>query len=260
MKTLNYYWRLFATGLSFIVFGIGGVLIPIVVVPILVLLPGEEKQKQVKIRKLVHYCFKAFVHMVRVLGLLTWETEGLERLQKNGLLVLANHPTLLDVVFLVSFIPNAVCIVKSQLTLNPVMRGFIKRAGYITNDKGEVLITSSKEALSQGGNLIIFPEGTRTRDGNPLSFQRGAANIAVRTPVMVTPVKITCSPPTLSKQHKWHDIPDKPFRMSFEVCENIPIAPYVENNATQGARRLTKYLESYFSEEENINEYRRTGT
>jgi hypothetical protein len=54
---------------------------------------------------------------------MTYQIEGGERLQRDGLLVLANHPTLIDVVCLISLLPNADCVVKRAVACNPFMRG-----------------------------------------------------------------------------------------------------------------------------------------
>ncbi|MEJ2760944.1 MAG: lysophospholipid acyltransferase family protein [Gammaproteobacteria bacterium] len=249
IRQINYLWRLLATGLCFTVFGLGGVIVPPIATPVLYLTSRSAPTRQRQARKLVHWLFKGFMHMMRALGIMTWRTEGLQKLNREGLLLLANHPTLIDVVCLVMFVPNADCIVKSRLLNNPAMRGFISLAGYITNDRGDILVKAAKQSLSQGSVLVIFPEGTRTRQGEPFKFQRGAANIAVRCQVDVTPVRIDCSPPTLDKERKWYHIPERPFVMSFVVGDDIAIKPFLHCPASLGSRRLTRKLESYFLEE-----------
>ena len=59
---------------------------------------------------------------MRCLGLMTYEIRGRERLRRDGLLILANHPTLIDVVLLVSLLPNADCVVKSAVARNAFMK------------------------------------------------------------------------------------------------------------------------------------------
>ncbi|MES2605825.1 MAG: lysophospholipid acyltransferase family protein [Pseudomonadota bacterium] len=245
----NYLWRLFATGLAFAVFGISGVLIPLLAIPSLYLLHRDKLRRQIAARRMVHMMFKCFIHMMRLLGILSWTTEGIERLNRKGLLVLANHPTLIDTVFIMAFIPNANCIVKSRLLNNPAMRSFILQAGYIANDQSNSLIEEAGASLESGSNLVIFPEGTRTTPGEDLRFQRGAANIAIRCGTDITPVIINCSPPTLSKDRKWHDIPARPVVLSFWVKEDIPISAFLEGPATLGARRLNEHLEQFFTRE-----------
>jgi len=239
-------WRLFATALSFMVFGLGGVMIPLLAMPILYLMPGDKATRERRSRLLVHLLFKSFIHLIRFLRLMRWETQGSEKLQRPGTLILANHPTLIDIVFLVAFIPNASCIVKGRLMSNPVMRGFISLTGYITNDRGPGLIIDAHQTLQSGSCLVIFPEGTRTSQGGPTNLHRGAANIAVRCRTNITPVLIRCQPSTLSKKQPWYHIPPKPFVLSFDVMDDIPIAPYLEDTSSRSARGLTRYLEQFF--------------
>ncbi len=256
LKRINYYWRLIATAISFSLFGIGGVIIPVISTPILFLIARGQRRRQLA-RRLVHLSFKTFIYMMRALGILRWDIRGLEKLQRSSGLVLANHPTLIDVVFLVALIPNASCIVKGKLLSNPAMRGFITLAGYITNDGGDDLLDSVK---ADAGILIVFPEGTRSTAGQALRMQRGAANIAIRSNTNITPIIIRCEPITLSKQHKWYHIPDRPFAISIDVKDDISIAQFTEGPATLGARRLTKYLERYFSQESQPYEHTRNNS
>ena len=74
-----------------------------------------------------------------------------------GLLILANHPSLIDVVFLISFVRHADCIVKAALAHNPFMRGPIRAAGFITNGDGAGLLEDCVKSLRGGNNLIVFP-------------------------------------------------------------------------------------------------------
>lgn len=244
LTKLNYYWRLIATALSFALFGIGGVIIPAVATPVLYLFPRGKRQ--ILARKLVHLTFKSFVYIMRGLGVLRWEITGTEKLKRAHGLILANHPTLIDVVFLVALIPNANCLVKGRLLNNPAMRGFISLTGYITNDDSNSLFDPANDT---DGLLVVFPEGTRSTAGQPLKMQRGAANIAIRKEMNITPVMIQCTPATLSKQHKWYHIPERAFVISITVNDDIDITEYLDVPATLAARQLTKYLEHYFSQE-----------
>lgn len=250
---LNYLWRLFATGIAFTLFGIGGVLLPLLATPLLYLLPGGKPRRQVAARWLIHRLFLAFIHIMRLLGILSWRLEGKEKLDRKGLLILANHPTLIDIVFIIAFVPSASCIVKSKLLRNPAMRGFILHAGYITNDRGSALIEDARHALAQDANLVIFPEGTRSRPGENLQFQRGAANIAIRCQTDITPIVIDCNPPSLGKNQPWYDIPDRPIVLSFSIQDDIPITPFLAGSATLGARRLTERLEQFFTREPSLH-------
>ncbi len=246
---LNYLWRLVATASAFTFFGIGGVLIPLAVAPVLLIFVRDRSRRQAHARWLMSRLFLLFIHYMRLVGILDWRFSDLHRLQRPGLLILANHPTLLDVVFLVALVPGANCLVKAELLKNPAMRGFVSMTGFIFNDSGDELVEQAASQLKTGISLIVFPEGTRTRQGRPLRFQRGSAHIALRAQVAPTPVLIRCNPATLSKQHRWYDIPPRRFRMSIAAQNEHLIDEYTGLSSSLAARKLCRSLENYFTEE-----------
>ena len=252
LERLNHAWRILATGFSFLGFGLGGVVLWLLVFPLLKLLVRDSVRRGRIARTIIQRSFAGHIELMRGLGVLTYEIRGVERLQRGGLLVLANHPTLIDVVFLVSLIPDADCVVKSRLARNPFTRGPIRATGYICNDSGAGLVEDCIRTVHSGRNLLIFPEGTRTPLAGKGRLQRGGANIAVRGVLDITPVIIRCDPPTLSKGQKWYRIPSRRFHVSIEVGEDLPIAPFlVDSHEAMASRRLTDYLTAYFAGELN---------
>ncbi|WP_422508233.1 lysophospholipid acyltransferase family protein [Stenotrophomonas sp. GZD-301] len=248
---LDHAWRVLGTGLSFAVFGIGGLVLGGVLFPLLFLVRDPVRRRTLA-RRLVQLSFASHVGLMHRLGVMTYEIQGGERLQRNGLLILANHPTLIDVVLLIAQLPNADCVVKQAVARNPFMRGPVRAAGYVSNDDGAGLIDDCIAAVQAGGNLVIFPEGTRSVPGQPPRLQRGAANIAVRGGLDITPVRITCTPPTLTKGQKWYRVPSRRFHVQLEVGEDLPIAPFLTGTGDTprgdalAARRVTDHLAHYF--------------
>ena len=244
-------WRLFGTALSFTAFGLGGGLLGLVVFPLLRLVVRDPVRLGRLARRLIGRCFAGHVGLMHRLGVLTYELHGIERLRRPGLLVLANHPTLVDVVFLVSLIPDADCVVKGRLATNPFTRGPVKATGYIFNDNGAGLIEDCIASVRSGRNLVIFPEGTRTPRGELLGpLQRGAANIAVRGGLDITPVLVSCTPRTLGKGEKWYRVPSRRFHVRIEVLPDIPVAPFLSGSGEAlAARRLTEHLGETFKTE-----------
>jgi len=127
----------------------------------------------------------------------------------------------------------------------------VRTAGYISNSDSDSLIDDCAGDLHQGKPLIIFPEGTRTRPGEPLRFQRGASHIALRSQAQVVPVIIDCTPTTLTKREKWYQIPPRRFHLRIRVLDAVRPEHWVETNETQtiAARKLTRALEGFFSQE-----------
>ncbi|RNF30443.1 acyltransferase, partial [Massilia aurea] len=143
------------------------------------------------------------------------------------------------------------CIVKGTLSNNPFMRGPIRAAGYICNDRGPELVEDCIGSLRAGGNLIIFPEGTRTPPGGSAMLKRGAANVAVRGMRAVTPVVIRCDPPTLGKGDKWWHVPPRQAQFHIEVKDDIAVDAFRADDVPDvvAARRLTDYLQQFFMKE-----------
>lgn len=246
---LNHAWRWLGTAFSFFVFGVGGILLPVIVVPVLYCFPGDQRQREQRGQSVIHHSFRFYIGLMKFLGVLSYEIEGKEKLG-NAKLILANHPSLIDVIFLIAMVPNANCVVKGKLIRNPFTRGPIKTAGYIINDEAADVINAAAQAFEKGDTLIIFPEGTRTVPNKPVTLKRGAANVAVRTDADITPVLIECSPTTLTKNDRWYRVPGR--RVHFKIRVNSPIAvdAYIDNlSPSKGARKLTGDLTEYFNKE-----------
>ncbi|CAA0115453.1 Uncharacterised protein [BD1-7 clade bacterium] len=241
-----YYWRLFATGLSFFNFGLGGLILRFFIFPILSLAPGSPQTRHKRARKVIHWAMRLFIGQMRWLGVLTYDAERVKTtLQRPGQLIIANHPSLIDVVFLISFVPNANCIVRSGLFINPFTRGPLANAGYIPNRDATQLIDDCASTLAASDSLIIFPEGTRTPPGcKKPKLQRGAANIALAANIEPTPITIKCDPPTLRKGEKWYQIPYNRPHWTFDAGEPLGIPG--EGSTPKAARELTKTFSHYF--------------
>lgn len=250
------YWRVLATALSFAAFGVGGLLLRIVVFPLLNLLVWRRARRVAAARGVIRLTFRAYIELMRALGVLRYEVRGLEKLERGGLLILANHPTLIDTIFLMAFVKRADCIVKAELWDNPFMRGPVRAAGYIRNDGGGVeLVADCLAALRRGDNLIIFPEGTRTPSCGAVSLKRGAANIAVRGARDITPVLIECQPPTLGKGDKWWRVPPRQARFTIAVQDDLPVGQFIAaaDSEVLAARRLTDHLQQFFTRRQPIH-------
>lgn len=241
--------RLAATALCFALFGLGCLLIRCFAVPVLVVAVRQRSQRSRRVRALIRFMFRGFVGVLCGLRVMTLEIRGAERLERRGLLILANHPTLIDVVILMSLVREADCVVKAGLRAHPFMRGPLLAAGFVCNDSGPGVVQDCIDAVRNGSNMIIFPEGSRTVPGEPLVLQRGAANVAVRGNIDVTPVVIECSAVFLPKGRPWYRIPAERPHIRLTVQDDIAVAPFTGIEPALGARRLTHFLQDHFTRE-----------
>jgi 1-acyl-sn-glycerol-3-phosphate acyltransferase len=252
LERIDHIWRVVATAIAFSVFGVGGLALRIIAFPFLAFFIRDPARRIKYARLTIHHAFRAFIGLMRALGILRYRIDGLEKLGKSGQLVLANHPTLIDVVFLISLLPNADCVVKSSLARNPFTRGPIRATNYVCNDVGADLVHDCIASVKMGNSLVIFPEGTRTPVDGVMTLQRGAANIAVRGRCDITPVTIRCVPLSLTKGLPWWKVPSRRMQFTITVHDAISVAPFIERAEGEvaiAARRLTQHLHHYFSTE-----------
>lgn len=246
----NHLWRLLATGASFVLFGLGGLSLRLVVLPLLGLLPGDAITRRRRARAAISKAFHLHVQFMHRSGVLEYEFRGADRLGRAGQMIIANHPSLIDVVFLIAHIRDANCIVKQSLWRNPCTRGPVGRARYVSNNGSPEMLEQAADALREGQTLIVFPEGTRTAPNQAPVFHRGAAAIALRGARVITPVFITVKPTTLTKAEPWYRIPERRVQVSLRVGRDI--APETFNADAPlpiASRRLNEHLHQLFLKE-----------
>lgn len=249
MRSFDVARRTCGTGLSFALFGIGGVVLSVTLFPALRLLSRDAETARRRIQRAMQRMFALFIGTMKTLGVITYELHGVEKLRRPGQLIIANHPSLIDVVFLVSLLPQVDCIVKIGLWRNPFLRWPVAWAGYIPNTDGQELVARCAATLRRGNSLLVFPEGTRTAPGAAFSIKRGAAQIALSSLADILPVTIRCVPPMLGKHVPWYRVPERAGHFTITVGEPIPASTYCMPTEPQplAARRLTRLLRACYS-------------
>ncbi|TXH37799.1 MAG: 1-acyl-sn-glycerol-3-phosphate acyltransferase [Rhodospirillaceae bacterium] len=252
LSYLDRSWRVIATGFAFSVFFGGGALAALTVLPIVVKLKIGGTTGRRNAQRFIQGLFRVFAAMLQGLGVLRLDVVGAERLaDSHGHLVIANHPTLLDVVFLMAFIPRAQCIVKHELWNHRYLGGVVRLCGYIPNNlEPEALLQACKTSIDSGDNLIIFPEGTRTRPGEPMRFHRGFANIALLAEARIQLVTILCKPIMLLKGDPWWRIPPRRSQFTVTVGDSLDSKMLLrEQSRSIAARALVRHIEGYYGEQ-----------
>lgn len=244
--SLNRLWRIAMTGFCFTLFGIGGLLLSVVWFNILLVFVWDTARRRRIARRSIATCFRLFLTVTRITGVLDYRMIGSDILRREcGCLVVANHPTLIDYVLLASVMPETDCLVKSTLLKNPFLSGVVRAADYLVNSQADALLPASQQRLAQGDTILIFPEGTRTTPGKPMTLQRGAANIAVRCGSDLRVVTIHCSERMLDKESKWYQVPPRKPLFTVEVRERVSIDHFYDANLQEpslAARQLNQHL------------------
>jgi 1-acyl-sn-glycerol-3-phosphate acyltransferase len=124
---------------------------------------------------------------------------GAEHLPEGPVIFMSNHQSNFDILSLLAAMPRQIhWIAKKELFEIPVFGPSMRRGGYIPLDRsdGRKALQSMDEAattIRQGKSVVLFPEGTRTPDGNLLPFKRGGFILARKAAVPVIPVTINGS-------------------------------------------------------------------
>jgi 1-acyl-sn-glycerol-3-phosphate acyltransferase len=227
------------------VFGAGALGLAVVLFPLCHLGPGDARVKQARVQYLIHRAYRLFIAFAEMLGLIRTEWIGAERLRVPGPhLVVANHVTLIDIVHVISRLPQADCVVGDAWASNFFLGLAASWAGYITNARGAEVVDACVERLRAGRSVVLFPEGTRSPRNGMHPFRRGAAHIALRAGVPLEPIAISCVPSMLSKGQPWWEVPDGPGRFTLRVLDPVEARSTVASGVPDvlAARRLTATL------------------
>ncbi len=249
-RTLNFAWRWIGTAASFALFATGSFLLGMIIMPLIVHLVRNEERRTRWSRLLVGNAMRFFRFFMNAVGVLRYEITGTEHIRPGqNYLILANHPSLIDVVFLLAMFPTAECVIKQELRDNFWTRHLMKGVGYISNQDPGAWLSACISRLASGESLILFPEGTRTVPGKALNFKAGAAAVAVRAGVDCLPIIITCTPTTLTKSGHWYDIPDQRVFISLQIQPPISINETLgpAGDDRQSGRSFNRFLLDYFS-------------
>jgi len=177
---------------SALYWGIGGtafLIISAVLGPIL----SAKTARRVGLR-LMQIAFQGFVAMLKLFRIVECEFVGFDKLLRHegGMIVAPNHPAIWDVVFIMSRVGGLTCILKTAILNNPLLAGGARLARFIPNDPPFEMVKRCVTELNEGAQLLLFPEGTRTRkqEGVVNPFRGGVAIIAHQTHKPVYPVFI----------------------------------------------------------------------
>ncbi|MCH7224915.1 lysophospholipid acyltransferase family protein [Haloferula sp. A504] len=227
--------------------GVFGLLFTVAALPLCLLLPKRRAERLG--RTLLNRAFRIFVGYLRVTGLVHADLDSLKPLRerRDPVIIAPNHTSLWDAVFVISCLPQPICIMKDSILRNPFLGGGARLAGYIPNGSSSRLVRDAADALDRGGQLLLFPEGTRTRRDrrwiNPL--KGGCALIARRAGVPVLPVFVRSNTRFMEKGWPLWKRPDFPIRISFELGDALE--PQADESARDFTRRLQQTYEDHLS-------------
>lgn len=106
-------------------------------------------------------------------------------------IIIANHTSFLDILVVLMLNPKTIIMVKKWVYNSPIFAPFIRYGGYLFAEEGaDGNLGEIKKRISEGYSIVIFPEGTRSPDGEIKRFHKGAFYISKELNVPVQPLLI----------------------------------------------------------------------
>jgi len=188
----------------------------------------------------IAYGYRLYWLLASASGMIKLDANALDAFKDEPrLIVVANHPSLLDALMLVARLPRSACIMKAGLMRNPFLGAGARLARYIRNDSPRGMIRLAVQDLQHGGQLVLFPEGTRTTRHPVNPFRPGVTLIAKLAGAPIQTVFIDTESPYLGKGWPIWKLPPLPIRFSVRLGERF--APQDDTDA------LLAQLEAYFA-------------
>lgn len=255
-KLLDRILRTLGTGSAFLLFFFYGTFQAWVVLPLARLFATVRgvslAEKRRMCRRIVGRSWVFFHDYMRWLNLIDYNPREVEaKLPDGPFVMVANHPTLIDVTALVSFHSDISIVAKTSMFNSQLLGPLLRSCWHIDGGDGGLfsgarVMTQGLERLAAGIPVVIFPEGTRSPERGLGTFRQGAYEMAVRANVPIVEAIITCDPPTLMRGQAWYEIPPHTTRMRVSVMSVLtpPYSQQPKQLMQDAQRRYRSHLEA----------------
>ena len=243
---------------AFIVFGLGSLILSLTGVPLCILIYRDRVKRRKAGHRLVSFIWYWFIKFLKILNLANLIISKEDRAKFRSLkskIIVANHPSLLDVMMLVSLIPDADCVVNAYLMGANILHVIVGNFYIPASLQYEELVSECVKSLKSGSCLIIFPEGTRSLPSGQNPYKKGAARIALASGCEILPVYMGGNDKRGFRKH------DRLFKYNTRAVyrykpvmkAEISPEPYKDLPEPIAARRLMKEIKSLLSDEANVD-------
>jgi 1-acyl-sn-glycerol-3-phosphate acyltransferase len=206
--------------------------VPLVVVP--------KRFREPLMQRLISGLFRLFLLGATRSGLMQLDLGALDRLnEQRSMLLVANHPSMIDVFLVISRVRRSICIMKANIGTNLLLAIGAYLAGYVSNRHTDAMLRSAAMAVEQGNLLLVFPEGTRTTRQPVNDIKPGVALIAKRSNAPLQVIVIVTNSAYLSKGWKIYRPPQFPLIYKATLGERL----FATNSVTDTASRLQACFE-----------------
>lgn len=177
-------WSFLKTLFAYLYFLIGCLVLIIIGFFLIGINPIAKRISKDIYHYLIHYYVRSLIKIMANVKSKIWNQENINWKQPG--IIIANHSSFLDILFAITLYPKLIIMTNKWVWNSPFFGRIIRWADYypIVNDP-LADVGKLKEKISQGYHLVIFPEGTRSLDGNIGRFKKGAFYLAEKLNVPI---------------------------------------------------------------------------
>lgn len=236
----NYPYTLFylvCTTLIYVSFILGSLLLFIARL-LLALVPISIRKKKALFSRMIMYSTRLFLFFIFYTRKRIINDNG-EDLKKQAVIV-ANHQSMIDILIMLSLSPKIVMVTNQWVWNSPVFGHVIRYAGFISTQKGfENMGETLREKVADGYSVVVFPEGTRSVDGQIKRFHKGAFMLAESLQLDVVPIVIYGTGQILNKRQMFYV---KPGTYGASFLPRISAEKLSEYGSTHDAAKAVKTI------------------
>ena len=135
------------------------------------------------LRGLCQFWCRAVLGGLKLICGVDYHVSGLEHIPQEGAVIAANHQSMWETLMLYAVLKKPVMVLKQELLRIPLFGLWLRLGGCIAIDRSagskamRLLLSEAKKSTRNGGQIIIFPEGTRMSPGEVTSLKPGIAGI-----------------------------------------------------------------------------------
>ena len=236
----NYPYTLFyliSTALIYVSFALGSLFLFIARL-LLALVPISVRKKKALFSRLIMYNTRLFLFLIFYIRK-EIINDSKEDLKKQAVIV-ANHQSMIDILIMLSLSPKIVMVTNQWVWNSPVFGHVVRYAGFIPTQKGfENMGEMLREKVADGYSVVVFPEGTRSVDGQIKRFHKGAFMLARNLQLDVVPMVIYGTGQILNKRQMFYA---KPGTYGTSFLPRIPTEKLLEYGSTHDAAKAVKNI------------------
>jgi 1-acyl-sn-glycerol-3-phosphate acyltransferase len=236
--------RIVAVGSAYLAFFLLGAVLAYVWLPLVRLGVRDPAARVAKAQRTVRSWARRYFAWVQFLRLAKVRFPLVPEVVAEGkpAVIVANHPSLLDVIFVSAGFPPLTYVAKASWFHSPFIGPILRACDQIpgpnerTPAAGAATMQGMLDRLAAGRSVLVFPEGTRSPRRGLLPFQRGAFEAAVRAGVPLIPCVVWVDPPMLRKDQHWYEVASRAVEFQMRVLPTL--RPAAGESAKALARRL----------------------